>query len=494
MFIGIDLGTSGVKVVLLDRQGSVRATASAALSVSQPQPLWREQDPADWWSATQQALQELLAQARQEGITPAAIEGIGLSGQMHGATVVDAQCQPLRPAILWNDGRASAECAELEARVPAARAITGNLVMPGFTAPKLLWLARHEPELFARIDRVLLPKDWLRWQLCGSLATDRSDASGTAWLDVARGDWSDELLAACGLSRQHMPRLHDGSEITGRLRPELARRWGLSEIPVVAGAGDNAAGAIGVGVVHPGQAMLSLGTSGVCFAVTDGFRSDPARAVHSFCHALPASWHTMSVMLSAASCLEFATRLTGLDSVAELVQQGASLSPEQQAAAPIFMPYLNGERTPHNNPHLQASWVGMHASSTRAELAYAVLEGVGLGLTDGLQALAAAGSSLDDITLIGGGTRSPWWCQLLADISGCTLQLRAGGEVGPALGAARLAWLGVDGDQADFNRICEQPALLMCYLPEPARHAQFQLRHQRYQKLHECLAPFFTPR
>ena len=237
--------------------------------------------------------------------------------------------------------------------------------------------------------------------------------------------------------------------------------------------------------------MLSLGTSGVCFAVTDGFRSDPTRAVHSFCHALPKSWHTMSVMLSAASCLDFAARLTGLNTVAELIAQAETLSPQQQAEAPFFLPYLNGERTPHNNPHLQASFVGLHASSTRADLAYAVLEGVGLGLADGLQALAAAGSRLDDITLIGGGTRSAWWCQLLADISGCTLTLRAGGEVGPALGAARLAWLGVDAAQADFNKVCEQPPLQMCYCHDPAKHAAFKLRHQKFQKIHHYIAPFF---
>ncbi|MFT4191721.1 MAG: xylulokinase [Comamonas sp.] len=494
MFIGIDLGTSGVKAIVLDRQGVVRASGSAPLTVTQALPLWREQDPADWWRATEQAMATLLEEARRAGIAPAAIEALGLTGQMHGATVLDAQGQVLRPAILWNDGRASAECAELEARVPAARAITGNLVMPGFTAPKLLWLARHEPALFDRIDKVLLPKDWLRWQLSGVLASDLSDAAGTAWLDLARRDWSDELLAACGLARRHMPALHEGPHITGRLLPELARRWGLGEIPVVAGGGDNAAGAIGVGVVRPGQAMLSLGTSGVCFAVTEGLRSAPEQAVHSFCHALPGTWHTMSVMLSAASCLDFAATLTGLDSVAALLAQAESLDPARHDSAPLFLPYLNGERTPHNNPHAQAAFFGMTAATTRADLAYAVLEGVGLGLADGLQALAASGSRLDDITLIGGGSRSAWWSQLLADISGHTLVRRDGGAVGPALGAARLAWLGRDGAQADIATVCAQPPERARHRPDATRHAALRLRHQRFQALYHHVAPLFVPR
>ncbi|MEO7549237.1 MAG: FGGY family carbohydrate kinase, partial [Ramlibacter sp.] len=265
MFLGIDLGTSGLKVVLLDRSQQVRASASAPLSVQQPQALWREQDPAGWWRACEDALDAVLTQAAQAGIAPGSIEAIGLTGQMHGATCLDAQGGVLRPAMLWNDGRAHAECAELEVRVPASRRITGNLMMPGFTAPKLLWLARHEPQVFAQLAMVLLPKDYLRWQLTGDFASDLSDAAGTLWLDVGRRDWSDELLAATGLSRAQMPRLHEGTEITGRLQAGVAKRFGLGAIPVVAGASDNAAGALGVGVVRAGQAMLSLGTSGVCF-------------------------------------------------------------------------------------------------------------------------------------------------------------------------------------------------------------------------------------
>ncbi|RYF37637.1 MAG: xylulokinase, partial [Comamonadaceae bacterium] len=291
MFLGIDLGTSGLKVILLDRHHQVRASATAPLSVQQPQALWREQDPADWWRACEAALDAVLAQAATAGIAPGSIEAIGLTGQMHGATCLDAQGEVLRPAILWNDGRAHAECAALEKRVPDSRRITGNLMMPGFTAPKLLWLVRHEPKVFAQVAMVLLPKDYLRWQLTGDYASDLSDAAGTLWLDVGKRDWSDALLSATGLDRAQMPRLHEGTEITGRLRADVARRFGLGTIPVVAGASDNAAGALGVGVVRGGQAMLSLGTSGVCFVATDGFVANPAQAVHSFCHALPRTWH-----------------------------------------------------------------------------------------------------------------------------------------------------------------------------------------------------------
>lgn len=241
------------------------------------------------------------------------VKALGLTGQMHGATLLDKQHQVLRPAILWNDGRSFAQCQALEAAVPASRQITGNLMMPGFTAPKLKWLAEHEPEVFNRIDKVLLPKDYLRFLISGDFASDMSDAAGTLWLDVAKRDWSDDMLAACDLSRQHMPMLFEGSQITGHVRAEIAQRWGINTIPVVAGGGDNAAGAIGVGLYQTGQAMLSLGTSGVYFAVSDGFLSNPASAVHSFCHALPNTWHLMSVMLSAASCLDWACQLTGVE-------------------------------------------------------------------------------------------------------------------------------------------------------------------------------------
>jgi xylulokinase len=498
MFIGIDLGTSAVKAVLLDRDNAIRAVASAALSML-PQtpdtPLWREQDPAAWWAACEQAVQALLALAVRDGIAPGAIEAIGLTGQMHGATVLDAAGQVLRPAMLWNDGRAFEECAELERRVPDSRRIGGNLMMPGFTAPKLLWLARHEPELFARIATVLLPKDWLRYRLTGALASDMSDAAGTLWLDVARRDWSDELLAATGLSRAQMPALFEGPDICGHLDAALARRWGLRPVPVVAGAGDNAAGAIGVGIVRPGQAMLSLGTSGVYFVASDGFHANTDRAVHSFCHALPQTWHQMSVMLSAASCLDFCAQLTAYADVAALLADAEANDAGAPAErAPLFLPYLSGERTPYNDPAAQAVYFGLSAATQRHELARATLEGVGFGLCDGIDAVDACAPPARDILLIGGGSRSAYWAQMLADISGRVLTRCRDGDAGPALGAARLAWLGVerrDGEALAVDTICPAPAALAIYRPDARRHARYARRRETFKVLYRQLQPVF---
>lgn len=487
MFLGIDLGTSGVKAVVLDRDSRVRAAASAPLSVSQPQRLWREQDPADWWTACDRAVRQALEALRADGATPQSIDAIGLTGQMHGATLLDAGGEVLRLAILWNDGRAHAECAELERRVPDSRAITGNLMMPGFTAPKLLWLQRHEPSLFARIDKVLLPKDWLRWRMTGDFASDMSDAAGTLWLDVAGRRWNEALLRACGLGLPHMPRLHEGPEVTGQLASGLARDWGLRQVPVVAGAGDNAAGALGVGVVSPGQAMLSLGTSGVCFAVTGGFAANPAQAVHSFCHALPNTWHLMSVMLSAAACLDFTARLLGRTDVPALLAQAEARGLDD--ATPLFLPYLNGERTPHNDPAAQGVFFGLHPRTEAADLVNATLEGVCHGLAQGVAAIEGTGTPLKGIELVGGGARSPYWAQLLADATGRNLLRRADAEVGPALGAARLAWIGCDGVAP--SQACAPPPLLQVHEPRPQRHAWLRARRERFAELYRQLQPCF---
>ena len=487
MFIGIDLGTSSLKVIVLDRTHRVRASASAALTVDQPQHLWREQQPASWWAACQQALEAALTQAAAAGVPAQSIEAIGLTGQMHGATVLDGQGAVLRPAILWNDGRAHQECRELELRVPTSRQITGNMMMPGFTAPKLLWMARHEPALFSRIAKVVLPKDYLRWCLTGVYASDMSDAAGSLWLDVGRRDWSDELLAATSLDRSQMPHLFESPEITGQLSNDIARRFGLKPIPVVAGASDNAAGALGAGVVQPGQAMLSLGTSGVFFVAMDGFRANPAQAVHSFCHALPSTWHLMSVMLSAAACLDFTSRLTGEADVTKLLKEAQLRG--MHADTPLFLPYLNGERTPHNNPVAQAVLFGMSAATDRADVVNATLEGVGHGLVQGIAALESSGVSADSISLIGGGSRSPYWVQMIADISGKTLLRRADGEVGPSLGAAQLAWMAIDKASATYT--CPAPALLAAHEADPARHAWFKQRHERFSRLYTQLESCF---
>lgn len=481
MYIGIDLGTSGIKVILLDEGGGVVATHSEPLTVSRPHPLWSEQDPADWWRATDRAM---LALARQRDLQQ--VKALGLTGQMHGATLLDRRQRVLRPAILWNDGRSFAQCQRLEQQVARSREITGNLMMPGFTAPKLLWVAEHEPEVFRQIDKVLLPKDYLRWLIAGEFASDMSDAAGTMWLDVAQRDWSDEMLAACGLSRERMPALFEGSQITGRVRPDIARSWGIGQVPVVAGGGDNAAGAVGVGLYRAGQAMLSLGTSGVYFAVSEGFLSNPQSAVHSFCHALPDTWHLMSVMLSAASCLDWACRLTGAASVPALLQEV-----EQTAAAdtPVwFLPYLSGERTPHNNPDAKGAFWGFTHQHRRVDLARAVLEGVGFALADGMDALHATGLRPERIQLIGGGARSPFWRQMLADISGQILEYRTGGDVGPALGAARLAQIACS-PQTPLADLLPQLPLEQTHRPDAERHRYYQQQRETFRALYQQLLP-----
>ncbi|MFS7195328.1 xylulokinase [Rahnella inusitata] len=479
MYLGIDLGTSGVKAILLSEEGQVVASHSEALTLSRPHPLWSEQNPADWWSATEKAV---LALSQLHALKK--VKAVGITGQMHGATVLDAQQNVLRPAILWNDGRSFSQCQQLEAAVPDSREITGNLMMPGFTAPKLQWLRENEPELFAKIDKVLLPKDYLRWLMTGVFASDMSDAAGTMWLDVAKRDWSDSLLTATGLTRQHMPALFEGNQITGQLLPALASRWGMNCVPVIAGGGDNAAGAVGVGLYKTGQAMLSLGTSGVYFAVSDGFLSNPQQAVHSFCHALPDTWHLMSVMLSAASCLDWAANLTGTASVGELIGLAENTPP---ADSPVcFLPYLSGERTPHNNPNAKGTLFGLTHQHGPADIARAVLEGVGFALADGMDVLHATGLKPHSITLIGGGARSPYWRQMLADISGLTLEYRTGGDVGPALGAARLAQIAMNPG-SPLEQFLPELALEQVHQPDAQKHKVYAERRKVFRELYKRL-------
>ena len=483
MFIGIDLGTSGVKVILLDRNGEILATKAVSISISRPAPLWSEQDPTEWWSATDKAIKSLA-----EEVDLSVVSAIGLAGQMHGATLIDDKGEVIRPAILWNDGRCAEECCEIELLEPASREITGNIMMPGFTAPKLKWIQKNEPKSFARIAKVLLPKDYLRYRMTGDFASDMSDSAGTMWLDVKNRIWSEKMLATTGLSIQHMPKLFEGNEITGTLSIDIAEQWGMSCVPVVAGAGDNAAGAIGVGIIQPKQAMLSLGTSGVYFAVSDGFKANPESALHSFCHALPKKWHSMSVILSAASCLNWVSELTGESSVSELiskVEAGVDITSEV-----IFLPYLSGERTPHNNPNAKGVFFGMTHKTTKLELAQSVLEGVAFALADGLDALHATGVEPDEISLIGGGARSEYWRQMLADIFNKKITYRSGGDIGPALGAARLAYLAIIGEDK-LLQICPEPELIQAHSPSIKRNKYYEVKRKKFQKLYVHLKDIF---
>ncbi|MEO6972418.1 MAG: xylulokinase [Rhodoferax sp.] len=445
--LGIDLGTSGVKALLLDGERIV-AIASSPLAQSHRKPGWSEQDPEDWWSATCVCLDELQATQRE---TLVAVRAIGLSGQMHGATLLDAQARVLRPCILWDDGRSAAQCVQLEAHVPQSRHITGNAAMPGFTAPKLLWVREHEPEVFARTATVLLPKAWLRFRLCGEFIEEMSDASGTLWLDVGARRWSAEMLAACGLSEAQMPRLVEGNASAGELLPQWVERWGFVHTPLIAGgAGDNAAGAVGIGAVAPGDAFLSLGTSGVLWATTAGFAPCPERGVHAFCHALPDTWHQMGVLLSAASSLSFWAQATGRSEAQAL----APLGERPTVPAPCwFAPYLSGERTPHNDAHVRGGFLDLAADTTGAAMTQAVLEGVAYAFRDARDALAAAGTRTTDADLIGGGSRSAYWADVLANVLGMTLHLVEGSEHGCALGAARLARMAAEGGSVQAAKL-----------------------------------------
>ncbi|HET6220964.1 MAG TPA: xylulokinase [Dongiaceae bacterium] len=480
MYLGIDLGTSAVKALLVDEQQRVLAQSDAPLEVARPQLLWSEQDPEHWWSATQRAVAALRA---QQPSALAAVRGIGLSGQMHGATLLDAGDRVLRPAILWNDGRSGAECAALEQRAPRSRTITGNLAMPGFTAPKLLWVAAHEPDVFRRTARVLLPKDYLRLRLCGVHASDMSDAAGTLWLDVARRAWSPEMLAATGLDEGAMPTLVEGSQPSGTLRSALAAEWGISgEVPVAGGGGDNAAGAVGIGVIHPGDAFVSLGTSGVYFVAGDRFAPAPEGAVHAFCHCLPATWHQMAVILSAASCLTWVTALSGAASEAALL---AEIEAADRDPRLLFLPYLSGERTPHNDPTATGAFVGLTHTTTRADLGRAVLEGVALALADGQAALVASGTAIGRVSVIGGGARSRFWGRILASALDRPLHYHSGGEYGPAFGAARLARLAVTGEEP--SAVCTAPPLEAVVEPDPVLRDHYAERLQHYRATYQSL-------
>ncbi|MEO1677872.1 MAG: xylulokinase [Pseudomonadota bacterium] len=467
MFLGLDLGTSGLKGILIDADQVVVAEATAPLSVARPHPGWSEQNPADWIAAAEAVLDELAP----HGL--AALQGIGLSGQMHGATLLDASDEVLRPCILWNDTRAHAEASRYDGD-PQWREITGNIVFPGFTAPKLAWINANEPDLFARTARVLLPKDYLRLWLTGEHVAEMSDAAGTAWLDTGARDWSDTLLAATGLSRDHMPRLVEGAEVSGHVRADLAARWGFGAVPVAGGGGDNAASAVGVGVVRSGQAFVSLGTSGVLFAATDGYWPDAVTAVHTFCHALPETWHQMGVILAATDALNWFSALTG-EAAADLT---GNLGPLQAPARTLFLPYLGGERTPLNDAAIRGAFLHLDHATDRAAATRAVLEGVTFALRDCRDALAATGTQLDSLIAVGGGSRSRYWVEAIATALGTPVDLPAAGDFGGAFGAARLGLMAATGVGAE---VAVAPPITETIEPVAALSPAFDEAHVRYR-------------
>ncbi|MEQ1937493.1 xylulokinase [Mesorhizobium sp. CN5-321] len=479
MYLGLDLGTSGVKALLIDEAQAVVAAGHGALEVSRPHHGWSEQDPAGWIRASEDAIAELKASHPRE---LAAIKGIGLSGQMHGATLLGSDDKVLRPCILWNDTRSHAEAAALDAD-PRFRDITGNIVFPGFTAPKLAWVKNNEPSIFAQVAKVLLPKDYLRLWLAGEHLSEMSDSAGTSWLNVAERRWSPDLLAATDLDESHMPSLVEGTEKAGALRAELAARWGMTAgIPIAGGAGDNAASACGMGTVGEGHAFVSLGTSGVLFAANTAYLPNPESAVHTFCHALPQTWHQMGVILSAADSLTWLSTVTGKDPAHLAGELGESL---RAPTGVTFLPYLSGERTPYNDSVMRGAFAGLEHESGRAALTQAVLEGVAFAFRDCLEALRKAGTTLECVTAIGGGSRSRYWLKAIATALGIPVDIPADGDFGAAFGAARLGMIAATG--ADPLAVCTAPGTEATIDPDAGLSRAYADAYGRYRALYPAI-------
>lgn len=479
MYLGLDLGTSGVKAMLIDGDQKIIGSANGSLDVSRPHSGWSEQEPSHWIRATEEAVAGLKAKHPKE---LAAVKGIGLSGQMHGATLLDAEDKVLRPCILWNDTRSYVEAAALDSD-PRFRRLTGNIVFPGFTAPKLAWVAKHEPEIFAKVAKVLLPKDYLRLWLTGEHISEMSDSAGTSWLDTGKRKWSSELLAVTGLDEKQMPHLIEGTEQGGKLRGEVASKWGISGSVVVAGgAGDNAASACGMGTVSDGAAFVSLGTSGVLFAANAAYLPKPGSAVHAFCHALPNTWHQMGVILSATDALNWHSSVTGKSAADLTTELGETL---KAPSGVTFLPYLSGERTPHNDAVIRGAFIGLEHESSRAVLTQAVLEGVSFAIRDNLEALRSAGTDISLVTAIGGGSRSRYWLASIATALGVPVDLPADGDFGAAFGAARLGLIAATG--ADPVAVCTPPKTAGTIEPVAALSGAYEDSYKRYRALYPAI-------
>ena len=481
MYLGLDLGTSGVKAMLIDGNQKIIGSAHGDLDVSRPHSGWSEQEPSHWIRATEEAVAGLKAAHPKE---LAAVRGIGLSGQMHGATLLDADDKVLRPCILWNDTRSYHEAAALDAN-PRFRALTGNIVFPGFTAPKLAWVAKHEPDVFAKVRWVLLPKDYLRLWLTGEHMSEMSDSAGTSWLDTGKRKWSSELLAATNLDEKQMPTLVEGTEVAGKLRGELASKWGIGgDVVVAGGAGDNAASACGMGTVSHGAAFVSLGTSGVLFAANGSYLPKPESAVHAFCHALPNTWHQMGVILSATDALNWHSSVTGKSAADLTGELGETL---KAPSSVTFLPYLSGERTPHNDATIRGAFIGLGHESGRVVLTQAVLEGVAFAIRDNLEALRSAGTDIARVTAIGGGSRSRYWLASIATALGVPVDLPADGDFGAAFGAARLGLIAATG--ADPLAVCSAPRTDATIEPVASLSDAYADAYKRYRALYPAIKP-----
>ncbi|HUP17891.1 MAG TPA: xylulokinase [Acidimicrobiia bacterium] len=487
--IGIDTSTTATKAVLVDSGGGVAGIASSTYGYETPRPLWTEQDPGLWWEATIAAVRQVMAEC---GISGSEVEAVGLTGQMHGSVLLDHQGEVVRPAILWNDQRTEAECIEIRKRVGAERLIevTGNDALTGFTAPKLLWVQRHEPDNWARVSHVLLPKDYVRYRLTNGFAVDVADGSGTILFDLAARTWSPEVLGALDISPSLMPSTFEGPMVTGSVSADAAAATGLrSGTPIVAGGGDQSANAVGVGAVAPGIAALSLGTSGVVFATTAGPAIEPRGRVHSFCHAVPGRWHMMGVMLSAAGSLRWLRDALAPSAGFEDLVAGAG---EVAAGSDglLFLPYLTGERTPHPDPLARGAFVGLTVRHDLRHLTRAVLEGVAFGLRDGLDLMVGAGlPAPTSIRASGGGVRSPLWRQILSDVLEAEIET-VQTEEGAAYGAALLAAVGAEWF-GSVERACATAVTLTPAATPSDLVTFYRKAHDRYRNLYPALAPTF---
>lgn len=485
MFLGIDVGTTGAKAVLVDEEGRVMASSTHDYPLLVPRPGWTEQEPHAWWEATVRSIRDVLASGKGQ------VDGVGLTGQMHGLVALDAKGEVLRPAILWNDQRTADEAAWITERVGAERVLqlTSNPVLTGFTAPKLFWVRRHEPHVYDRIAHVLLPKDYVRYRLTGVFATDVADASGTSWFDVRARRWSDEMLAALEVPRSWLPDVFESPEVVGRVSEEAAVQTGLrAGTPVVAGAGDQAAQAVGAGIVRGGLVSVTIGTSGVVFAHLEALQVDPRGRTHTFCHAVPGKWHVMGVMLAAGGSLRWLRDCLG---VADWYQAGADpydRMTEEAAEVPpgseglLFLPYLSGERTPHADPFARGAFVGLTLRHRRSHLIRAVLEGVAFGLRDALEIIRGMGIGITQVRASGGGARSALWRQILADVFGTELVTVAVTE-GAAYGAALLAAVGV-GAFPTVEVACDR-AVRIAERTVPGAH------RQRYEELYRLYVELY---
>jgi xylulokinase len=484
MYLGLDFGTSSVKGVLIDAKQKIVATASAPLKVSRPQPGWSEQNPEDWWKACNSVVKTL---AKMKPKAVAAVEGIGLSGQQHGATLLGKDDKVLRPAILWNDARSFRECEEIMAREPKAVPLSGNIPLAGYTAPKLVWVKKHEPKTFAKVAKVLLSKDYIRFRMTGEYASDMSDASGTFWLDIAKRKWSEMLLAASDMSIDQMPKLYEGTDATGRLTPAVAKSWGMPKRPVVAGGGgDNASAACGIGAVTDNSALVSIGTSGVMFVSNDKFRPNAGRMVHAFCHAVPDTWHQMGVILSAAASLEWLAGVLGSPAPKLTAALGTKLTGPSPA---LFLPYLSGERTPVGDAQVRGLIMGLGHESDHKTLTHAALDAVAFAFRDSLEALKDAGTEVKRVTAVGGGSKSELWLKIIATVLGVPVDLPAAGDVGGAFGAARLGMIAATG--ADYRKVLTAPKTARTIKPEQKAREAYEEHYRRYVKIYPAIKEIY---